>query len=62
MGSPEAPGIIVQAAREVFDSIDTCTAREYLVRVSYLEIYNEQVHDMLSNTKTKNLMVNDDPK
>jgi len=32
-----------------------------VVKFSYLEIYNEQVRDMLSKNKTKSLSVTEDP-
>lgn len=50
-GSNEHPGIVPQAINEVFDYINNSQdAREYLIRVSYLEIYNEQIIDLLSST------------
>ena len=47
-GSAEEPGIIPLAVHDVFDSIDRSEGREFLVRVSYLEIYNEQMVDLFS--------------
>ena len=47
-GSAEEPGIIPFAVHDVFDSIDRSEGREFLVRVSYLEIYNEQMVDLFS--------------
>lgn len=47
-GSAEEPGIIPLAVHDVFDSIDHSEGREFLVRVSYLEIYNEQMVDLFS--------------
>src|SRR5271169_3363293 len=52
MGTPSSPGLIPRIASNLFDSIqqfstpeDTCT-----VHISYFEIYNEQVRDLLSAT------------
>lgn len=36
------------------------TSREYSLRVSYMEIYNEKIHDLLSDN-TNNLEVHEDP-
>ncbi|KAL9183404.1 hypothetical protein ACHAXT_005191 [Thalassiosira profunda] len=55
-GTKKEPGVVRLAVRDVFDRISTQTnngdggegAREYLVRVSYLEIYNEQIYDLLA--------------
>jgi centromeric protein E len=42
------PGIVPLAVRDVFDSIEKCPEREFRVRVSYLEIYNENLLDLLA--------------
>jgi centromeric protein E len=47
-GSDEEPGIIPRAMRDVFGYIKATPDREYLLRASYLEIYNEQIHDLLA--------------
>lgn len=48
MGSPGEPGIIHQAVSQVFSAIEADEERQYLLRVSYLEIYNESLKDLLS--------------
>ena len=49
MGFEEQPGIIPQAVDDVFHYIrEQSNDREYLLRVSYLEIYNETIRDLLS--------------
>ncbi|KAJ3817412.1 kinesin [Lentinula raphanica] len=47
-GSEAEPGIIPRAMRQVFSYIKRTETREYLLRCSYLEIYNEQIHDLLA--------------
>lgn len=47
-GSEDEPGIIPRAMRQVFGYIRKEERREYLLRCSYLEIYNEQIHDLLA--------------
>jgi len=47
-GSEEEPGIIPRAMRDVFGFIRQNPTREYLLRCSYLEIYNENIHDLLT--------------
>jgi centromeric protein E len=41
------PGILPLSALHIFDKIEHCS-REYLVRVSFVEIYNEIVTDLLN--------------
>jgi Kinesin motor domain len=47
-GNDAEPGIIPRAMRDVFGYIKKTPSREYLLRCSYLEIYNETIHDLLS--------------
>lgn len=51
LGSPEQPGVIPRAVREVFNLVkakDEDEGWDYSVGMSYLEIYNEKVLDLLS--------------
>ncbi|KAF7298939.1 Kinesin-like protein [Mycena indigotica] len=47
-GTPEEPGIIPRALRDIFAFIRATPEREYLLRCSYLEIYNETIYDLLA--------------
>jgi centromeric protein E len=47
-GDEDQPGIIPRAMKDVFSYIRRTPNREYLLRCSYLEIYNETIHDLLS--------------
>ncbi|KAH7338091.1 kinesin motor domain-containing protein [Rhizoctonia solani] len=49
-GSEDQPGIIPRAMRDVFGYIKKHPDREFLLRASYLEIYNEQIYDLLAPT------------
>ncbi len=40
-------GIIPRSVKEMFDKIRSQTGREILVKVSYLEIYKEELKDLL---------------
>uniref|UniRef100_A0A7S0C7P9 Kinesin-like protein n=1 Tax=Proboscia inermis TaxID=420281 RepID=A0A7S0C7P9_9STRA len=49
-GTPSEPGIVPLAIQDVFNYIKnngSVDDREYLLRVSYMEIYNEQICDLL---------------
>eukprot|EP00743_Colponemidia_sp_Colp-15_P009768 GILK01010694.1.p1 GENE.GILK01010694.1~~GILK01010694.1.p1 ORF type:complete len:610 (-),score=148.16 GILK01010694.1:140-1969(-) len=59
-GDSEHPGVIPQAIEDIFAIIEETPTREYLLRVSYLEIYNECINDLLSPTST-NLRIQEDP-
>ncbi|KAH9891735.1 kinesin-domain-containing protein [Cubamyces lactineus] len=47
-GDEDQPGIIPRAMKDVFAYIRRTPNREYLLRCSYLEIYNETIHDLLA--------------
>ncbi|PWZ37795.1 Kinesin-like protein KIN-7L [Zea mays] len=47
-GSDADPGIIRRAVRDVFDTVRQADDREFLTRVSYMEIYNEEINNLLT--------------
>lgn len=46
-GTASSPGVIPLAITDIFSYIRETPSREFLLRVSYLEIYNEKIHDLL---------------
>ncbi|CAH0474736.1 unnamed protein product [Peronospora belbahrii] len=42
------PGIIQLSVQDIFEHIAQHPSMEFLLRFSYLEIYNEQIHDLLA--------------
>ena len=53
MGTPEKPGIIPRTCEDLFQRIESNSSPyvSYTVRVSYFEIYNEHVRDLLSTPR-----------
>ncbi|CAA7059993.1 unnamed protein product [Microthlaspi erraticum] len=47
-GSPTEPGVIPLAVYDLFETIYQDASREFLLRMSYLEIYNEDINDLLA--------------
>lgn len=47
---PAQQGIIPQSFDHVFRAIESSANTQYLVRASYLEIYNEEIRDLLSKS------------
>ena len=47
-GTATSPGVIPLAITDIFSYIRETPQREFLLRVSYLEIYNEKIHDLLA--------------
>jgi len=62
MGNEKDPGIIPKTCKDLFQEVGNLGARERAqIKVSYFEIYNEQVRDLLG-TNDKPLRVREDPK
>jgi hypothetical protein len=47
LNDPALRGIIPQAFFHIFNHISTTSEKKFLVRVSFLEIYNEEIRDLL---------------
>ncbi|XP_039704801.1 centromere-associated protein E isoform X2 [Pteropus medius] len=61
MGSDDYLGVIPRAIQDIFQKIKKFPDREFLLRVSYMEIYNETITDLLCNTqKMKPLIIRED--
>jgi len=62
IGNPQHPGIMVLTMRDLFHAIaDNKSERQYHLSVSYMEIYNETIRDLLvENSKPLALREDDD--
>lgn len=63
-GCPEDPGMMTQCIRDVFDYVAAHPKNEIIVKVSYMEVYNEEINDLLGSggPDSKNLKIlTDDP-
>jgi kinesin family protein 18/19 len=51
LGTEEDPGIMALTIQELFNKVDEYSSdREYRIKLWYLEIYNENIRDLLSNS------------
>lgn len=53
MGNETNPGIIPLSFHEMFEKIKEMENREFLIRIGYIEIYNEEVFDLLTDNKSE---------
>ncbi|XP_039270817.2 osmotic avoidance abnormal protein 3-like isoform X2 [Styela clava] len=58
---PTQRGIIPRAFQHIFESIEVAENTKYLVHASYLEIYNEDIRDLLSNNIKQKLELKEHP-
>ena len=54
-------GIIPRSFEHIFEAIDASEDMKYLVHASYLEIYNEEIRDLLSKDIKKALELKENP-
>ncbi|XP_067442633.1 kinesin-like protein KIF17 isoform X2 [Thunnus thynnus] len=54
-------GVIPRAFEHVFESIQCAENTKFLVRASYLEIYNEEIRDLLGNDTKQRLELKEHP-
>ena len=52
---PELRGIIPHSFQHIFDFVGAASQQQFLVRASYLEIYNEEIRDLLSKDPKNHL-------
>ena len=60
LGNDDNPGIMVLTLRELFRSILLYQNRNYIIKLWYIEIYNENIRDLLVNNN-ENLELREDP-
>ena len=58
--SEELKGVIPRASESIFAQLKKKEEAEYSAKVSFLELYNEELQDLLSVTDDKRLRIMDD--
>ena len=59
--SVQHKGIIPRAFEHIFEAIETSENVKYLVHASYLEIYNEEIRDLLGKDVKRRLDLKEHP-
>ncbi len=58
MMSEDDPGVIRRAVSQIFEELSNSPQNiEYLILVSYMEIYNEELTDLLTKVESTNKVV-----
>lgn len=61
IGNDAEPGLIFLTLQELFDRCQNAVVRNYTVSMSYLEVYNENIRDLLVPKSNDFLDLRDDP-
>ncbi|CDH50030.1 kinesin family member 11 [Lichtheimia corymbifera JMRC:FSU:9682] len=62
MGTKSEPGVIPRAVNDLFTYIEEHPGREFLLRVSYMEIYKEKIHDLIAKADGLTPEIHEDKK
>ena len=57
LGSGANVGIMIRSIRDLFILINNNKDKKYIMKISYIEIYNEIIKDLLSNNKNNNTLI-----
>ena len=58
---PAEAGVIPRAVKQIFDTLDGQNS-EYSIKVSFLELYNEELTDLLAPEDIRDISVDEKPK
>lgn len=61
LSPPSARGIIPRSFEHIFEAISVVENKKFLVVASYLEIYNEDIRDLLGSDCKKKLDLKESP-
>ena len=62
LGGGDQDGVVTMAAQDIFAHIAAHPNRDFLMRASFVEIYNENIRDLLSNAADSSLAIREDPR
>ncbi len=59
LGCESDPGMMVLCARDILEWVKNHTNTSYKIKISYLEVYNEEINDLLGDQSpvSKNLKI-----
>jgi len=62
LGGGDQLGVLNMAARDIFAHIEAHPNRDFLMRASFVEIYNENIRDLLSASSDASVAIREDPR
>lgn len=62
LGSGGERGVLELAAEDIFRLMSENSERDFIIRVSFVEIYNENIRDLLSDAADASVSIREDPR
>jgi centromeric protein E len=62
LGGGDSKGVLEMAVLDIFAHISENSTRDFLLRVSFVEIYNENIRDLLSDAADASVSIREDPR
>ena len=62
LGAPGSQGVLELAATDLFRLIGETTGRDFIIRISFVEIYNENIRDLLADSSDSAVNIREDPR
>lgn len=62
LGGGEHRGVLDMASEDIFRLISQTSDRDFLIRVSFVEIYNENIRDLLATNGNDSVQIREDPR
>ena len=61
LGTNENPGIMQRVINSLLDTVSNDSENAYQIKLAYLEVYNENIKDLLDPSNTLQLELREDP-
>lgn len=62
IGGGNQRGVLDLAAEDIFNQVASTPDRDFILRISFIEVYNENIRDLLSDSGDGTVTIREDPR